>query len=161
MVDFSVELAREYVGYLQAAPKYENHPFLQSQGAHMSAANMRNHVRALRSLSSWLYRESFTQDDILSSLKDPKAPIKMLETFSHDEIRRNFDCLDQDSSAGCRDAAMLVLLLDMGLRCAELLHLWVEDVHLGGQWLKVMGKGQKEMIVQFGNRASKLLQRYL
>ena len=161
LADFSVELAREYIAYLQAAPKYENHPFHQSNGAHMSAANVRNHVRVLRSFSSWLYRESFTQDNILSRLKVPKAPTKMLETLSDEEIRRLFDCLDQDSSAGCRDTAMLLLLLDTGLRCAEVLYLWAEDAHLGGQWLKVMGKGQKERIVPFGSRASKLLQRYL
>ena len=161
LADFSVELAREYIVYLQAAPKYENHPFHQSRGDHMSAANVRNHVRVLRSFSSWLYRESFTEENTLSRLKVPKAPLKMLETLSDEEIRRLFDCLDQDTSAGCRDAAMLLLLLDTGLRCAEILHLWAEEVHLGAQWLKVMGKGQKERIVPFGTRASKLLQRYL
>jgi len=141
LADFSVELVREYIAYLQAAPKYENHPFHQSQGAHRSAAKVRNHVWVLRSFSSWLYREPFTQDNILSRLKVPKAPTKVLETLSDEEIRRLFASLDQDSSAGCRDAAMLILLLDTGLRCAELLYLWAEDVHLGGQWLKVMGKG--------------------
>lgn len=45
LADFSVELAREYIAYLQSAPEYENHPFHQSNGAHMSAANVRNHVR--------------------------------------------------------------------------------------------------------------------
>ena len=156
-----MELLREYIVYLQAVPKYENHPFHQSNGAHMSAANVRNHVRVLRSFSSWLYRESFTLDNILSRLKVPNAPTKVLQTLSDEEIRRLFASLDQDSSPGCRDAAMLLLLLDTGLRCAEILHLWAEDVHLGGQWLKVMGKGQKERIVPFGSKASKLLQRYL
>jgi len=121
MADFSVELVREYIAYLQAAPKYENHPFHQSHGAHMSAANVRNHVRVLRSFSSWLFRESFTQDNILSRLKVPKAPTKMLETLSDEEIRRLFACLDRDTTAGCRDAAMLLLFLDTGLRCAGVL----------------------------------------
>ena len=161
LADFSVELVREYIVYLQSAPKYENHPFHQSQGAHMSAANVRNHVRVLRSFSSWLCRGSFTEENVLSKLKVPKAPLKMLGTLSDEEIRRLFDGLDQDTSASCRDAAMLLLLLDTGLRCAEILHLWTEDVHLGGQWVKVMGKGQKERIVPLGSSASKLLQRYL
>ena len=70
------------------------------------------------------------------------------------------ECLSQNTSAGCRDAAILLLFLDTGLRCAELLHLGTEDVHIEDQWLKVMGKGQKERIVPFGSRAAKLLQRY-
>ncbi len=57
--DLSVELVREYISYLQAVPKYQGHPFHTVNGDHMSAANVRNHVRVLRSFSSWLYRESF------------------------------------------------------------------------------------------------------
>ena len=66
LADFSVELAREYIVHLQAAPKYENHPFHQSEGAHMSGANVRSRVRVLRSHSSWLYQESFTEEYMLS-----------------------------------------------------------------------------------------------
>ncbi len=44
---------------------------------------------------------------------------------------------------------------------SELIGLQLKDLHVEDQWLKVMGKGQKERIVPFGGRASKLLQRYL
>ena len=54
----------------------------------------------------------------------------------------------------------MLLFLDTGLRCAELLQLSEENAHFRGQWLKVMGKGQKERMVPFGTQASKLLQRY-
>ena len=37
LADFSVELVREYILYLQAAPKYENHPFHESHGARSAA----------------------------------------------------------------------------------------------------------------------------
>ena len=57
----------------------------------------------------------------------------------------------------CRDA---LLFLDTGLRSSELLHLTEQDLHFADQWLKVMGKGQKERIASFGTQASKLLQRY-
>ena len=93
-------------------------------------------------------------------MKVPKAPRKILETLSEKEIKSLFACLDQDTPAGCRDAAILLLFLDTGLRRAELLDLSPDDVHVREQWLKVMGKGQKERIVPFGTRASKLLQRY-
>ena len=158
--EFSVELVREYISYLQTAPKYEGHPFHESNGEHMSAANVRDHVRVLRGFSSWLYRESFSQDNVLARLKIPKAPRNVMETLSEDEITQLFSCLDQNTSSGCRDATTLLLFLDTGLRCAELLQLSEEDAHFRDQWLKVMGKGQKERMVPFGTQASKLLQRY-
>jgi len=158
--DFSVNLIREYIDYLQTVPKYENHPYHTPNGELMSAANVRNHVRVLRAFSSWLYSEDLTLENRLARMKVPKAPRTILETLSEEEIKSLFACLDQDTPAGCRDAAILLLFLDTGLRRAELLDLSPDDVHVQEQWLKVMGKGQKERIVPFGTRASKLLQRY-
>ena len=63
LADFSVELAQDYITYLQTAPKFENHPFHQSNGDHMSAANVQNHVRVLHAFSSWLHREAYTEDN--------------------------------------------------------------------------------------------------
>ena len=156
--DFSVELVRQYVSYLQTVPKYEGHPYHSSNG-HMSDANVRNHVLVLKGFSSWLQREALTEGNTLSRLKVPKGSKKVIETLSDEEIGRLFACLSQNTSAGGRDVAILLLFLDTGLRCAELLHLGTEDVHIEDQWLKVMGKGQKERIVPFGSRATKLLQR--
>lgn len=159
--ELSVELAREYISYLQSAPKYEGQPDRISEGQHMSAANVQNHVRVLRAFSSWLHREKYTDENRLAILRLPKAPQKVVETLSDEEIVRLFSVVDQNTSPGCRDAAILLLLLDTGLRCSELLGLRTEDVHMEDRWLKVMGKGQKERIVPFGGQAVKLLQRYV
>ena len=114
--EFSVELAREYISYLKSAPKFENHPIKSSNGDHMSAANVQNHVRVLRAFWSWLHREGYTNENVLSRLKIPKAPKKVLKTLSDGDIQRLFTSLDQNTVAGCRDSAMLLLFLDTGLR---------------------------------------------
>jgi hypothetical protein len=41
--EFSVELAREYISYLQSIPKYEDDPRRSPNGELMSAANVQNH----------------------------------------------------------------------------------------------------------------------
>ena len=82
-------------------------------------------------------------------------------TISDEEIVRLFGCLDINTDTGCRDAAILVLFLDTGLGCSEPLGLKVEDLHLEERWLKVKGKGRKERMVPFGEKATKLLHRYL
>lgn len=70
-------------------------------------------------------------------------------------------CADPNTANGCRDLAILTLFLDTGLRYAELVSLRLPDLHLEDQWLKVMGKGQKERLVPFGSRATKVLRRYI
>ena len=53
---FSLELAREYISYLQSVPKYEDDPRRSLNGELMSAADVQNHVRVLRPFSPWLHR---------------------------------------------------------------------------------------------------------
>ena len=115
----------------------------------------------LRSFSSWLYRELYTAENVLKRLQVPKAPVKVIEALTDEEIEQLFSSLDVNVDLGCRNAAMLMLFLDTGLRSSELLGLQLEDIHLEEQWLKVMGKGQKERIVPFGSKATRLLQRYV
>ena len=161
LADFGVPLIREYTRYLQAAPKYDGHPFHEGDGEHMSASTLRNHLTVLKSFSTWLYDEEFTDNNLLARLKLPKAARKIMQTLSDKEITRLYSFMDQKVSTGCRNRAMLTLLLDTGLRSGEILTANVNDLHIDGRWLLVMGKGQKQRVVPFGASTSRLLQRYL
>jgi len=82
---------------------------------------VQNHLRVLQAFSSWLDREGYTDENVLARLNIPNAPRKVLETLSDEERKRLFTSLDQNTVAGCRDSAMLLLFLDTGLRLSELL----------------------------------------
>ena len=62
---------------------------------------------------------------------------------------------------GTRDRAILITLLDTGLRASELCDLAVGDAHLDEGYLKVLGKGDRERIVPIGANATRALKRYL
>ncbi len=66
--DFTVEMVREFISHLQTTRKYEAHPLNPTQDNFLSQAAVRNHVRVLRSFSSWLYRELYTGENVLKSL---------------------------------------------------------------------------------------------
>ena len=122
---------------------------------------VRNHVRVLTAFASWLEREEYTKTNMLAKLRPPKAPRKVMQTLTPEEIARILACFNTNTATGCRNAAIMCLLLDTGLRCGELLQFKRADLHLEDGWLKVMGKGQKERIVPFGNRCARLMQRYI
>jgi len=112
--------------------------------------------------SFWLLEEDHLPDNVLAKLRVPKAPRKMLQTLTSEEIARMLSCLNVNTQSGCRDAAIVSLFLDTGLRRAELIGLKMADLHMEDGWLKVMSKGQKERrIVPFDNKATRLLQRYV
>lgn len=60
-----------------------------------------------------------------------------------------------------RDRAIAGLMLYCGLRSSEVLALDVADVDIGGRWLKVIGKGQRERRVPLDADAASVIQVYL
>ena len=60
-----------------------------------------------------------------------------------------------------RDRAIAGLMLYCGLRSAEVLGLDVADVDIGGRWLKVLGKGQRERRVPLDADVASVIQVYL
>ena len=60
-----------------------------------------------------------------------------------------------------RDRAIAGLMVFCGLRSAEVLALDVVDVDIGGRWLKVSGKGDKERRVPLDVDVAGVIQTYL
>ena len=60
-----------------------------------------------------------------------------------------------------RDRAIGGLMLYCGLRSAEVLGLAVADADIGGRWLKVLGKGQRERRVPLDADVASVIQVYL
>jgi site-specific recombinase XerD len=85
-----------------------------------------------------------------------------IEPLTDEEIKRILATLNTRTLNGARNYAILVVLLDTGLRLGELCGLTLEDVHLEGKYcyVKVMGKGRKERIVYLGRRAHEALLTY-
>ena len=152
---------REFILYLQEKRKWADNPYLPATNAKLSAITIQDYVRVLRVFFNWLYKEGYTAENRLAKLKPPKAPTKMVEILKQEEIARVLGCIDYNTAAGARDKAVLILLLDTGLRSSELTNAQLRDVNIEGGYLKVMGKGGKERVVPFGAVAQKAVLRYL
>jgi len=152
---------REFILYLQERRRWQENPYVSDKVGKMAAITIQTHVRALRGFFNWIYREGYTDEHRLARLKPPKAPSKVVEILSQEEIARILKCIDTNTDAGSRHYAILMLLLDSGLRCGEMRNFSLEDINIEGGYLKVMGKGNKERIVPFGAATQKALMRYL
>ena len=152
---------REFILYLQNKRKWQDNPYVPIQRGKLEAISVQTYIRALRAFFNWLYREGYTEENRLARLKPPKAPTKVVEVLSPEEIARVLGSVDTNVACGARDYAILMLLLDTGLRSSELRNAELRDVDIESGYLKVMGKGGKERIVPFGASVQKALLRYL
>jgi len=144
---FNVVAARQFV--------------IHEQERGLSPFSVQSKVRAMKAFASWLVAEGYTSDNVLANLKLPRTPIRMVEPLTSAEIDALLAAQNPLTHIGCRNIAILVTLLDTGLRCSELCSLMLEDAHIDEGYLKVMGKGSKERVVPIGGSAQKVLWRYL
>jgi len=68
---------------------------------------------------------------------------------------------DQGTPIGKRDKAILELMYATGLRISEAIGLEFENIYLEERFLRVIGKGRKERVIPFGEKAAEFLAAYL
>jgi integrase/recombinase XerC/integrase/recombinase XerD len=150
-----------YLLMLKKKPKLENHPFKPKVDKPISTTTVQTYVRAVRGFVGWLYKEGYIPDNLQDKYKLPKAIKKTVEILSDEEIETVMKAFNVKSELGLRNACLVALMLDCGLRRNEALYLDYDNVHISQGIIKVIGKGQKERIVPLGLYTKKLLLKYI
>jgi len=91
---------------------------------------------------------------------DKKLPIYL----SVDEIFHLLDTVknsDLPSRHPIRDKAILELMYATGVRCSELVNIKLCDIDTTNKTIRIIGKGNKERLVLFGQKAVNQIQEYL
>jgi integrase/recombinase XerD len=109
----------------------------------------------------WALRERLIDADPTLKLLTAKQPLRVPKTLSEAQVEALLNAPDTDTPLGLRDRTMLELMYASGLRVTELVTLKTFQVGLNEGVLRVMGKGNKERLVPFGEEARSWLQRYL
>ena len=97
-------------------------------------------------------------------LKRPKLDKKLPVYLSVDEIFHLLDSIketDLPSKHPVRDIAIFELMYATGIRCSELTTIRVKDIDLNSKAIRIKGKGSKERMVLFGQKAYEKLIRYM
>jgi integrase/recombinase XerD len=129
--------------------------------AGLSARTIARHVTTLRNFYSFLTREGKIDRDPAEHLALPRQWSTLPKYLNRDEIERLLNAPSAGKPAGTRDRAMLELLYATGLRVTELCRLDIAAVEQDLGVLRVIGKGNKQRIVPFGQAAGEAVERYL
>ena len=151
VADLEEPEGREFILYLQSRPGLKG---LASKDT------VNNRVRALKAFFSWMVGERHTKRHQMERLKVPSTTKKVIEILTDEEIGRIYQTVDPNTLPGARLTAIFSLMLDTGLRLSEVVSLRSRDVHLEDRYVKVLGKGNKERLVAFGNSCRRSLVHY-
>jgi integrase/recombinase XerD len=127
----------------------------------MQASTQARVISGLKSFFNFMLLENVIVEDPTLLIEMPRIAKKLPDTLSVEEINALIDAIDASKPEGLRNKAILEVLYGCGLRVSELVSLKISNLSLEEQYLKVIGKGNKERIVPIGQTALKLLKIYL
>lgn len=98
------------------------------------------------------------------NLKRPRIDKKLPIHFSVDELFHLLDSIKNEALPTrhpIRDKTIFELLYATGVRCSELVNICIVDIDMEAKTIRILGKGKKERIVLFGDKArEKILEYY-
>ena len=161
---------RQYLRYLadgeggvppEEGDYYVLRGFLSSRFERNGKASLARKVSALRTFYGFLVRQGKVEANPAALLAAPRRERNLPSFLSVDDAFRVVEAPSGGAFLQARDRAMLELLYGSGLRVSELVGLNLPDLNLEVQVVRVLGKGRKERIVPFGNKARGAIDAYL
>lgn len=123
----------------------------------LSSAYIHAFARALRTFGNYCVRDELLEVSPFARVKMPRLEKKILPALTPDEIQRVLAACESD-----RDRAIVLTLLDSGLRASELCALDMADLDMSSGALFVRhGKGQKDRVSYIGPATRKQVLRYV
>jgi integrase/recombinase XerC len=117
--------------------------------------------RAVQQFTRWLYEEGEIDADPMDRLRPPQVPEQPVAVIAPEDITRLLKSVSGRDYVSRRDAAIIRVFLDTGMRLGELAGIHVDDLDLDYGVVEVTGKGRRTRGAPLGHRAVQALDRYL
>ena len=136
-----------------------------------SPRSVKRRLSALRSFYKWALRQGLVSRDITRRIISPKADKPLPVFFRETEMEaaeKNYELKIKDYEGGAddmfgalRDALIIEMLYQTGMRQAELLGLTDSDIDLAQGQIRVFGKRRKERVIPVGEGLVAQIRDYL
>lgn len=132
---------------------------LQERG--LKPATVSQRFRSLQQFFKWLREEGEIAESPMIHMHPPAIPETPPPVLRPEELRALLDTCRGTSFDERRDAALIWLFMDTGIRRAEAAGLQLEDVDFDHDVVHVTGKGSRPRSAPFGRKTSRAIDRYL
>lgn len=137
---------------------YRYQSFSPDRTCSLSAASRCRRTSSVKSFFNYLHiKRHLLDNNITNELDSPKRKASLPRYLEESECDRLLSVCDDKYMY--RDYAILMLFMSCGLRISELVSLNLTDVY--EDYVRVLGKGNKERIVYFGEGCREALDDYL
>ena len=128
---------------------------------HDNNTSINRKLSSLRGFYKFLANENIVKTNVFSLVNGPKKSKKLPRYFEYNELEELFNVPDTRTPLGQRDSLILEMLYATGVRVGELVNIKVNDIDLGRRNIIILGKGNKERFVTYGEYCEDILKTYL
>ncbi|MDX8401278.1 MAG: tyrosine recombinase [Mariprofundaceae bacterium] len=130
-------------------------------GAGMSEATLRRRRSALSTWFSFLQEQGLREDHPVRALPRARAGRPLPRQMDERDVEDLLKAPDTRTPRGVRDRCMLELMYATGMRVSELVGLRLAMLDMNAGLVRIIGKGDKERVVPFGDEARAWLEAWL
>jgi len=127
----------------------------------LKKSSLSRKVSSIKVFFKFMKRKGYIEENTALVIKNPKIEKHLPKFYTIDEMFHFLDFLPKEGWLNIRNRAIFELMYSAGMRAQEALNVNTNDIHLEGMWVKVKGKGGKERILPFGEKAKHAIEDYL
>jgi site-specific recombinase XerD len=135
--------------------------FIADQLARWKPATAHNRYRGLHAFFKWAVAEGDLTASPMDGMKPSQLSEQPVEVIRLEHLARLLKTCEGRDFTSRRDTAIILLLVDTGMRRAECVGMTLEDVDLDQRIVWVLGKGRRPRALPIGRKTAQAVDRYL
>lgn len=175
VLDITESVIRKYINDTQTRGKYTFYTNDDSKDINyperrrdfqkpVSNATINNYIRNLRAFFNWLDSDYVLKKNPMKKIRQLKSERKAKEYITDEDFRKLVGNLDKSYFPEHRDFAMIMAMMDSGMRLGECSKLLLEDIDLAKRQILLRAeitKGRKDRVVFFSQKTENVLRRWI
>ncbi len=126
-----------------------------------SSKTVGRRLASMKSFFKYLIKAEVVNNNPAIYVKTPKTSKPLPNFIDEKMIDELMNAPPSNTITGLRDRAVLELFYSTGIRLSELININFRNIDFNNNLIRVVGKGNKERLIPFGNRAMKAIENYL
>ncbi|OUO37779.1 site-specific tyrosine recombinase XerD [Muribaculum sp. An289] len=127
----------------------------------LSSRSQARVLTSIRTFFSFMMEEGRCDENPCELIDTPKPQRKLPVVLSVEEVGRMISSVDLTDPLGHRNKAILEVMYGCGLRVSEAVSIRVTDIFADEQFIRVIGKGDKQRLVPIGECALSAIRYYM
>jgi len=154
-------LNKKQINYQQVSGKNINEFISNLFNSGLKSSSINRKISSIKHFYLFLSKKKIIKYSPADEIETPKQEKYLPVSMSEDEVERLLSSPNPNQIIERRDKAMIEILYATGMRISELVNLKLTDIDFNRSVLKVFGKGSKERLVPYGEKAAEALDIYL